>query len=152
MKPALKLTAGAFSGDDSDTEKDEGWTPPFSRWPQWSELYIYSFIKEGRVSYWSNLWFANAEFVFTPVDPLKIRLSYYKMMAFEAWPHPARMFGDGKDRGDLFQIRTDFKLPAGFSGHAVYEYHIPGDFYGGDEPGHFLRFELNYSFSHKFSF
>jgi len=149
LKSSVKFSAGALSGDDPETDKDEGWTPPFSRWPVWSELYIYSLIKETGVANWSNLWFANAEFVFSPADPVKIRLSYYKMMAFEAYTMSSSFYGGGKNRGDLFQIRTDFKLPAGFSGHAVYEYHLPGNFYDGDDPGHFLRFELNYVFSHK---
>ena len=152
IKPQIKISAGAVSGDDPDTSKDEGWTPPFSRWPKWSELYIYSLIHERGVALWSNLSFLNAEMVFTPVDALKIRFSYYRLFAFFPQIEPDSIFGSGKDRGNLLEIRTDFKLLPGLTGHALYEYCLPGNFYSDDEPGHFLRFELCYQFSHHLPF
>ncbi len=36
-----------MSGDDPSTDDNEGWDPLFSRWPKWSELYIYSLATEG---------------------------------------------------------------------------------------------------------
>jgi hypothetical protein len=33
----------------------EGWDPIFSRWPKWSESFIYTFTRESRPSYWSNM-------------------------------------------------------------------------------------------------
>lgn len=148
LNPTFGVSAGAYSGDDPSTEKDEGWVQPFSRWAQWSEIYIYSLLREGGIAYWSNMWFANAECVIQPSDHFKLRFSYYKMMAMESADAPYSIFDTGKDRGDLFQVRSDFTLCKGLTGHAVYEYMLPGDFYIDDDEGHFLRFELNYAFSH----
>jgi len=152
MTPHIKITACLLSGDNPDTAKDEGWTPPFSRWPKWSELYIYSLIRERGVATWSNLYFGNAEFVITPFISLKVRLSYYKLFAFHAPRTSSDVFGKGTNRGDLFQIRTDVTLAKGLTGHALYEFHQPGDFYSDNQAGHFLRFELNYQFAHKVFF
>lgn len=149
MKPAINFSAAAFSGDDPDTESEEGWSPPFSRWPEWSELYIYSLVKERGVAFWSDLWFAGAEVTMMPVQRLTLRAGYYRMMAFEPSDKKASMFEDGKTRGDLFEFRMDFKLVKGLTGHALYEYFVPGDFYMWDDAGHFLRFELTYQFSRK---
>ena len=44
-----------LSGDDPATAGMEGWDPIFSRWPKWSESYIYTLTRESRPSYWSNL-------------------------------------------------------------------------------------------------
>ena len=32
----------------------ENWDPLFSRWPKWSELYIYTQFRETGVAYWTN--------------------------------------------------------------------------------------------------
>jgi hypothetical protein len=149
MSPHVRLSACCLSGDDPDTKRDEGWTPPFSRWPKWSELYIYSLIREQGVACWSNMYFGNIEFVMSPVKPLKVRFSYYKLFAFHAPETRSDVFGTGTNRGDLFQIRTDISLAKGLTGHALYEFHLPGDYYSDDQSGHFLRFELIYQFAHK---
>ncbi len=48
-KPSIQVGWVGMSGDDPATSKIEGWDPLFSRWPKWSELYIYSQVPgEGR--------------------------------------------------------------------------------------------------------
>jgi len=146
MTPYVKFSVAGFSGDDPDTADDEGWSPPFARWPKYSELYIYSQIRERGIAQWSNLWFANAEFVITPAEPVKLRFSYYRLMAFYNWVFK----NSGKTRGDLLEFRADLKFFKGLTGHVVYEYNMPGDYYAFDDAGHFFRIELNYAFSHGF--
>ncbi|MGZ5470017.1 MAG: hypothetical protein ACXWG5_12760, partial [Candidatus Aminicenantales bacterium] len=54
--PLLKtFTLGGIllSGDDPATARMEGWDPIFSRYPKWSESYIYTFTRESRQAYWS---------------------------------------------------------------------------------------------------
>lgn len=150
MKPHLKFSVAGFSGDDPDTEDDEGWSPPFARWPKYSELYIYSQIREDGLANWTNLYFANAEFVFSPVEMMKLRVSYYRLMAFYEQSFKDEIFGSDKTRGDLIEVRADLKLLEGLTSHIVYEYNMPGDYYYFDDPGHFFRIELNYAFSHGF--
>ena len=56
-------TAGfwALSGDDPATPANENWDPLFSRWPKWSDLYIYSQVPENGAAYWTNLGMGQAE-------------------------------------------------------------------------------------------
>ncbi len=147
--PVISVSAGAVSGNNPKTDRDEGWTPPFSRWPLWSELYIYSFINERGVASWSNMWYANAQCIVQPSDPVKLRLTYYKLGAFYAPDTQNDIFGSGKNRGDLFQFMTEFRLPAGFTGHVLYEHHIPGNFYSARDSGHYFRFEIIWQFSRR---
>jgi hypothetical protein len=149
MAPVISVSAGALSGNNPKTDTDEGWTPPFSRWPLWSELYIYSFIHERGVASWSNMWYANAQCVLHPAEPVKLRLAYYKLGAFYAPETQNDKFGAGTNRGDLFQFMTEFKLPAGFTGHVLYEHLIPGDFYSARDSGHYLRLELIWQFARR---
>ncbi|MBP7146933.1 MAG: alginate export family protein [Acidobacteria bacterium] len=147
--PTLALGYVGLSGDDPATADVEGWDPLFSRWPKWSELYIYSQVPERGVAYWTNLGMWQAEFVATPLPPLKLRATYYRMRAFERHPG-GPLFGGGRARGDLYQLRADVKFNRNWRGHAVCERLEPGDFYTGADPGYFLRFEIVYAASHKF--
>ena len=64
-KPYIQVGWYGFSGDDPRTTgRIEGWDPLFSRWPKWSELYIYSQMRETGVGYWTNssMWQGEAGF------------------------------------------------------------------------------------------
>lgn len=149
VHPVIKLSAAAFSGDDESTSKDEGWSPPFSRWPKWSDSYIYSLTKERGVAFWSNMWFVGIEVSLTPIKPVTVRCNYYKMMSIESPPSTGSIFGTGKNRGDLFEIKADFTLVEGLTGHVLYEHMLPGNFYADDAAGHYLQFELTWQFSRR---
>lgn len=124
----------------------EDWDPLFSRWPKWSELYIYTLSTETGIAYWSNLGMWRAEFLIAPWKPLDLRATYYRMLAFRPFPGDASVFADGKTRGDLVQVRADFRIVSGLSGHVVYERMSPGGFYAGGDPASFFRVELLYGF------
>lgn len=130
-----------LSGDDPGTETVEGWDPPFSRWPKWSELYIYSQLSEKGIAYWTNLGMWQAEATFAPVKPLAMRFTWYRMGAFHPFAGDPSMFGPGKRRGDMMQVRGDVKLPAGFRGHVLLERLAPGSFYAGSATAWFFRVE-----------
>ncbi|MBN1297843.1 hypothetical protein JXA80_13790, partial [bacterium] len=151
MKPRVALSLAGLSGDDPDTSDDEGWSPPFARWPKYSELYIYSQIRERGVANWSNLWFACAECIVSPVRPLTVRFSYYRLMAFHEWEAMQGYDSIDTVRGDLFEIRADISLLQGLTGHILYEYNAPGRFFQSEDAGHFFRIELNYAFAHGIS-
>jgi hypothetical protein len=55
-----------LSGDDPETSKDEGWNPPWGRWPQYSELYVYAFDTNG-AGRWSNLNMPYLDFTISPI-------------------------------------------------------------------------------------
>lgn len=148
-KPSVSLGWIGLSGDDpSSTGKNEGWDPLFSRWPKWSDLYIYSLAGERGVAYWTDLGMWQAEALVTPWKPLALRATYYKLRAFHPFPGDPTVFGAGKDRGDLLQFRADATAGAHFRGHVVYERLAPGDFYTGSNSAWFFRVEAMYTYKH----
>lgn len=145
-KPSIQVGWIGLSGDDPNTAKIEGWDPLFSRWPKWSELYIYSQVPEKGVAYWTNLSMWQAEVLVSPTKYLNLRGTYYYMSSFEPFAGSTKIYGKGKKRGDLYQARADVTLGKALKGHVLYEYLKPGDFYVGRDSAYFLRFELSYSF------
>lgn len=151
MKPYVQGGWYGFSGDDATTKSTyEGWDPLFSRWPAWSELYIYSQFKEKGVAYWTNLSMWQAETGFKPWKPIDWRFTYYRMDAFHPYTANPAIFAHGTGRGDMLQTRLDFALNKQWSGHVLYERMAPGSFYSGQDPGYFLRFEMIYAYKHRF--
>ncbi len=144
-KPALQFGWIGMSGDDPWTARIEAWDPLFARWPKYSELYIYAQVPEKGVAYWSNLALWQAEFTITPVQPLALRATWYRLGAFHPWPGSAATFGTGTDRGDLWQARADLALAPHWKLHALYERLAPGDFYTHRDPGWFLRVEASWT-------
>jgi hypothetical protein len=149
-------TLGVYvlSGDDPETADIEGWNPIFSRWPKWSELYIYSTIGPetyggaGKVAYMSNIIAPNLKYVMDVAPGVNLTLWYHNLSAFYATGP-----GTGTNRGNEFQcwvkVGLDKYLP-GLTGHVLYDYFIPGDFYAdGADAAQFLRFELMYTFNSK---
>jgi hypothetical protein len=139
-----QLTFGGIylSGDDPGTEEREGWDPLFSRWPKWSESYIYTQINERGVAYWTNLNSLYVSFLMDVTKPMKLRLTWHHLTAnkidIDSFPG-----GTGKTRGDLIIGRLDFRVNKYTTGHFVWEYFDPGDFYfAGADAAHWLRFEL----------
>jgi hypothetical protein len=144
-RPYLQAGYWGLSGDDpATTNRVEGWDPLFSRWPKWSELYIYSFMRERGASYWTNLGMWQGEMGFSPRKGFDCRFTYYHMNAFHPFRGDQRVFGDGTGRGDNVQARLDFVLSPNWRGHALYETQLPGSFYRERRNGYFLRFELTF--------
>ena len=140
-----------MSGDDPATKgRDEGFDPLFSRWPKWSEMYIYSQFREKGVGYWTNLAMAQAEAAFSPWRPTIWRFTYYHMDAFHPFSANPTIFGTGTRRGEQLQTRLDVTINPSWKAHALYEYHLPAKFYRAGDSGYFLRFEVIYTFKHSF--
>ncbi len=145
-RPTVSLAYIGLSGDDPATSRREGWGPVFSRWPAWSELYIYSQLREEGIAYWTNIHMLQAEVVVAPWKPLGVRATYYAMGAFHPFPGDPAIFGSGRDRGDLFEIRADVRAGPNWRGHVLYERMTPGDFYVGGDRAYFFRVEAIYAF------
>jgi hypothetical protein len=138
-----------LSGDDTTTPTNEGWDPVVSRWPKWSELYIYSQVPENGVSYWTNLQMWQAEVTCAPVARTTVRGTYYHMAAFHPFAGSAAIFAAGATRGDLVEGRVDVVLNRAVKAHVLYERLVPGSFYVGRRPGYFFRVE--FTFTHEAS-
>lgn len=143
--PYIKtLTLGGIylSGDDPATAKMEGWDPIFSRWPKWSESYIYTLTRESRSSYWSNLTslYGSVSLEFSSrSDGL---LMVQSMGAVEAQPGPFPG-GTGRGRGTLLKGRLNYKVSKFLTGRVIWERFIPGSFYfTGAASYNWLQFEM----------
>ena len=99
MKPYVQAGYWAMSGDDPTTSKIEGWDPIFSRWPEWSELYVYSQLREYAIAYWTNIRMPQVEAGFRPIPRLLCRTTYYNMNAYHPFPGNQAIFAGGKNRG-----------------------------------------------------
>lgn len=138
------ITLGGIylSGDDPSTGKMEGWDPVFSRWPKWSESYIYTLIREQGVAYWSNLNTIYLSLLSRLTRDITLQLSYFKLRAHRA-AAPEFPGGDGKERGDLLIAWLKFDITRNLKGHFLWEHFKPGGFYfPGADGYHWLRFEL----------
>lgn len=142
------LTLGGIylSGDDPETEKHEGWDPLWSRWPKWSESYIYTLIRENGVAYWTNLSavFLGVKAVINP--DINACANLYFLGAPQEGPGSpsfAPLKGSGDNRGRLLVSRMNYMISKHLSGHFVWEHFWPGSFYiDGADQFNWFRFEL----------
>jgi hypothetical protein len=131
-----------LSGDDPATARVEGWDPIFSRWPKWSESYIYTFTRESRSSYWSNLSSLYAQLAF---DLGARSDGHIMVMPMGAGHAQAGAFpgGTGLSRGTLTRARLNTKISKYMSGRVIWEHLAPGSFYfPGAASFNWLQFEL----------
>ncbi|MBN2702928.1 MAG: hypothetical protein JXR23_01840 [Pontiellaceae bacterium] len=128
----------------------EDWNPVFARWPQYSELYVYSFDTTGGAA-WKNVSMPHIDFSIAPIKGLKTDLLLGYMMAPENDGS-----GSGRNRGWLFTCKNSFTLKEGLfsesdslGGHLLLEVFEPENYYNGsqqDKTASFARAELSYSF------
>ncbi len=129
--PLLKaFTLGGIllSGDDPQTPRMEGWDPIFSRWPKWSESYIYTFTRESRPSYWSNLsaLYAQLAFDFGPRSDGHVMIMPMGAEHVQPGAFPG---GAGRGRGVLVRGRFNYKISKYLTGRLIWEHLDPGSFY-----------------------
>jgi hypothetical protein len=147
--PLVKtLTFGGIflSGDKPGTARMEGWDPIFSRWPKWSEGYIYTFTRESRPAYWSNLSSLYGSVGLDLGSRADAALTAHFLGADEARPDgfPG---GAGLNRGVLLAGRLNFTVSKRLSGHFIWEHFDPGNFYRpGASSYNWLRFELTFRY------
>lgn len=133
LKFPKTFTVGVIhlSGDDGYSGKNEGWDPMFARWPKWSESYIYSYINETRVAYWTNLgsYFFKTAADITPDLTFNFDYHYLTAPAGDRTAISEWYIGKNAERGDLFIGRLSYKFGANATGHIVWESFVPGEFY-----------------------
>jgi hypothetical protein len=141
----LQFTLGGIylSGDDPATERCEGWDAAFSRWPKWSDSFIYLQAKESRVADWSNFISIYGSLVFEPLEKVKLHLTLHKIAAVENTAATALLSGSGKNRGILFIAKITYELSKNLAGHFIWESFKPGNHYFAAANSYtWIRFEL----------
>ncbi len=151
LSPVLTLGGFYLSGDKLSTDNYEAWDPLFSRWPKWSESYIYTMIKEHSVAYWSNIYSLYSRLKFRISPKIGLDLALYKLYAAQySNSQGTFLSGTGTDRGRLLTSKLNMKFNKCLSGHVVYETFKPGDFYLDDASGYYwLRFELFFKWNNR---
>ncbi|MCF7957517.1 MAG: alginate export family protein [Phycisphaerae bacterium] len=142
-----------LSGDDPETAKNEAFDSLWGRWPQWSELYIYTYALEGRIAQVTNLHrpFVGADFAPTSNTELSMRyhLLFRAQDSMDNAPQPVIHYSDdGIFRGQLFTTKLKYNYTKYISGHLLGEFFFPGNFYSQDtrDWSTFLRYELMFKF------
>lgn len=146
--PQLSFGFIYLSGDDKSTAKNEAWDPLFSRWPWFSELYGLAYGSESEIYYWTNLQAYRIVLSLTPIQKIQLTFGYNFLRANEEVAQTAALFsGSGRNRGNLFQGRVDYKINKNITSYFTAEYFIPGNFYvkTADEAV-FLRTDLQIKF------
>jgi hypothetical protein len=131
-----------LSGDNPSTARMEGWDPIFSRWPKWTESYIYTLSRESRPAYWTNLASIYAQLAFDFGDRSDGHIMVMPMGAGHAQPgvFPG---GTGLDRGVLYRGRLNYRFSKFMIGRVIWEHFEPGSFYfDGASSYNWLQFEL----------
>ena len=147
----------ALSGDDPDSSTNEQFDPLWARWPQWSELYIYTYAVETRIAEVTNLQRINLGWQCEPNKKLYLSANYHALFAMEnSRAGSAGFSGSGKFRGHLFTAMASYKFNRFVSGNVVGEYLLPENYYrdpAGDsvldsrrDPAAYVRFEMMFTF------
>jgi hypothetical protein len=143
-RPLKTFTLGGLylSGDKPGTAKMEGWDPVFSRWPKWSESYIYTFTRESRQSFWSNLTSLYGSLVLEFSDRAGATLTYQLLGANEVQT-AAFPGGAGLVRGILLKGRFNYTISKSLAGRVIWEHFNPGSFYfEGASSYNWIQFEM----------
>ncbi|MBF0522269.1 MAG: alginate export family protein [Candidatus Omnitrophica bacterium] len=150
MQFSPKLCAGVIllSGDDPNTNTNEGWDPLFSRYPWMSELYNQSYNNETGTAYWTNLRMYRTQLQLALTKKAKLTAMYNYLQAMDNPPASATIaFGSGKNRGHLPGLRLDYAFNKNVSAYVMGEYLIPGNYYDkASDPSLFTRVELLFKF------
>jgi len=149
MKNQLYATYEFLSGDDPDTGRVEQFDPLWGRWPQWSELYIYTYATETRIAEITNLHRLALNWQISPTDKMDITSGYAALFADENTRGALAGFDDsGKFRGHLITGVLRYRFNRHVAGHLWGELFFPGNYYddGRDDMATFLRAELFLTF------
>jgi len=149
-KPYIEGGYTVLSGSTKQAD-GAGFDPLFSRWPRYSELYVYSQVDEKGVAYATNDRIVTGEVGFTPSKAITLRAKLDQHNAIDSVErfNPS-IYGSGTNRGENFQARGDVVLNKNWQGHILYEKWLPGKFYAHQDPGYFFRAEVTYIFRDRF--
>ncbi|MGB9601980.1 MAG: alginate export family protein [Limisphaerales bacterium] len=141
MDSQVRFSHEYLSGDDPNSDKFEQFDLLWGRWPRWSELYIYSYIRETRVAQIANVHRFGPGFSFSPIKDMVFSTDYNALYAPEDAPKTA-VFGTGDFRGHYLQALIKYKFSKHLSGHLWSEFIWAGDYYAKRDLFTFLRAEV----------
>jgi hypothetical protein len=137
-----------LSGDESSdgTGRDHQFNLLWGRYPQWSELYVYTYAKETRIADVTNLQRFNVVgWSFKPCKPLEFQADYHLLWANENPKGETANFSEnGLFRGQLLTAKLLYQFTSHISGHLWGEFFAPGNYYSDqmNDVALFLRAEI----------
>lgn len=139
-----------LSGDDPSSSRDEQFDPLWGEWPQFSELYIYSYVPETAIAETTNLHRLGFGHRFNPAKDLCMKTAYNLLWADQDTNGSTGIFNGSSHtfRGQLATACLTYSCCEQLSAHIIAEYFQPGNYYDDNNRGHatFLRFNLEYTF------
>jgi hypothetical protein len=136
-----------LSGDNRNTAQNEQFDQLWGRWPQWSELYVYTVGLENRPGEITNLHRVGTGWSCKPVKDVDVAVDYHLLFRDQD-KYPGRAYFDGGCfRGSLLTGVAKYKINDHISTHVWAELFFPGDFYSNNnnEVGGFFRYEIVFS-------
>jgi hypothetical protein len=153
---SLHVVYEFLSGDDpSTTNRDEQFDPLWGEWPQWSELYVYTYSRETMIGETTNLHRLGFGHSFKPAPKWQLLTDYNLLWADENTRRGAAPAADGfafsdngKFRGQLLTMWLKYSCCKQVNAHFLTEYLIPGNYYqhGTRDHAFFIRFNVEYVF------
>lgn len=144
-KNRLSVGYEFLSGDDPDSSTNEAFVPVWARWPQFSELYVYSYAGETRIAEVTNLQRLALTWDSNPTDKLALQASVQALFANENTLGGSAIFSEGGNyRGTLLTGVIKYNFNRHLIGHIWSECLFPGDYYKDDngDVASLLRFEI----------
>jgi hypothetical protein len=154
----LSFSCELLSGDNPNSKNDEMFDVLWGRWPQWSEIGLYSYAAETRIGQEANLLRFGPGWSFTPVKDMDLSFAYMALFAPQdvatratggagtLFAGNANTSDHGNFRGHFAQAVLKYKFSQHLSGHLWSEFLFPGDYYVNRDAISFLRAELAFTF------
>jgi len=141
----FRLAYEFLSGDDPDTDTIEEFDPLWGRWPQWSDLIVYTYAPETRIAYVTNLHRLGAGWSFNPTKKLEMCTDYHLLFADEnTRAGQAGYTNSGDFRGQLVTAQLRYTINPHIKGHLTGDLFCPGNYYDAtkNDTAVYLRYEL----------
>ncbi|MGA2093452.1 MAG: hypothetical protein ABSH16_08620 [Sedimentisphaerales bacterium] len=144
----LHVTYEYLSGDRPSSKDVEAFNPLWGQWPQWSEMYqpYTTQLEDNLVSNLQRLAFGHK---FKPNNQWEILTDYHLLWANEnTYAGNAKFSNDNLFRGQLVTCWARYNFTKQLKGNLVFEYMLPGDYYGPNNRDNALYFHwtVEYTF------
>jgi len=143
-QPRIHAGYEYLSGDKQHTGTFEGWDPVLSRWPQWSELYVFRWAAEGGLpGAYTNLQRFNLGASAKPIPKMCLSADYNYVLANAHTFGRATPYASGDSRGQHLCGKLTYTFNKFISGHLWAEYFHPESYYNDvTDDALFLRWQL----------
>jgi hypothetical protein len=150
LNSQLACSFELLSGDSPDTGTDEMFDVLWGRWPQWSEIGLYSYAAETRVGQEANLIRLGPTYTVNPIKDLEFSASYYALWAMSDVPtreaSPTLFSNNNNFRGHFASAVLKYKFSPHMNGHLWSEFLFPNNYYANHQLISFLRAEVMFTF------